>query len=469
MTRRDRVRSAVRPRARVLASVVAVALLGSGGSARAEISPADAPIDHLLVVYLDNHSFDNLFGLFPGANGIRSPGAEIPQVGRDGEPYATLPPVTIAYPWPPHVDPRFPAALPNAPFPINDTIPISGTVEMPLHVFYPNILQIAGGRNDRFVAWSDSGALTMGYFDTFRLPLYPVAREFVLADNFFTSAFGGSYLNHMWLVCACTPIFPNAPERIVTRPKLDAAGAIVGIEKGGEVTPDGYVVGHLDPFHPPFKKGTPDDVRVPPQTLPTIGDRLSAKGVSWTWYSEGWDAALAGNPPRSFTYHHQAFAYFAAYAPGTRGRAEHLKDERELWNAIRDGALPAVSFFKPIDEYTDNAGEGSMVEAEERIVRLIDAVKASPQWPRTAIVIAWDDYGGFFDHVPPPGGDRFGPGNRVPAIIVSPWARRGFVDSTRYETVSILKFIEWRWGLEPLSERDARAANLLPAFDFGKR
>jgi phospholipase C len=99
-------------------------------------------------------------------------------------------------------------------------------------------------------------------------------------------------------------------------------------------------------------------------------------------------------------------------------------------------------------------------------VKLIEAVKASAVWPRTAIVISWDDYGGFFDHVAPPVIDRWGPANRVPTLIISPWAKRSHVDSTQYETVSLLRFIEWRWGLAPLASRDARAANILPAFDF---
>ncbi len=441
-------------------------VLGPTLRARAEIDPASVPIDHLLVVYLENHTFDNLFGLFPGANGIAARDAAVPQVDRDGTPYPWLPRTMIAYPYPPKLDGRFPKQLPNRPFPINRYIPLDRIVEMPVHEFYPNILQVDGGKNDKFVSWGDSGALPMGYFDTTKLPLYPYAREFVLADNWFTSAMGGSWLNHMWLVCACTPVFPNAPRKLVAEPVMDASGRIVGLEKGGSVSPDGYAVDHLEPFNPPYSAGTPDDERLPPQTLPTIGDRLSAAGVSWAWYSQGWDDAGAGHPAPSFTFHHQAFVYFANYAPGTEARAAHLKDEKDLWRALRDGTLPSVAWFKPLDVYTDNAGEGSMLVAEKRIVELIEAVKASKAWPRTAIVISWDDYGGFFDHVAPPVIDRWGPSNRVPTIIISPWAKRAHVDSTGYETVSILRFIEWRWGLAPLASRDANAANLLAAFDF---
>lgn len=457
----------IRPRLTALATALSLgALLVAMPPVRAEIEPTSVPIDHLLIIYLENHTFDNLFGLFPGANGINSPDANVRQVDKDGKPYEWLPQATIAYPYPPKLDPRFPKKLANQPFPINRYVPIDQIVEMPVHRYYLNILQIDGGKNDRFVSWGDSGGLSMGYFDTTKLPLYPYAREFVLADNWFTSAFGGSWLNHLWLVCACTAVFPNAPAKLVARPVLDESGRIVGLEKDGSVSPDGYAVDHLEPFNPPYPAGTPDDERVPPQTFPTIGDRLSAAGVSWAWYSQGWDDAVAGHPAPSFTFHQQPFVYFASYAPGTKARAEHLKDEKDLWKALHDGTLPSVAWFKPLDIYTDNAGEGSMLVAEKRIVKLIEAVKASKLWPRTAIVISWDDYGGFFDHVAPPVIDRWGPSNRVPTLIISPWAKRSYIDSTQYETVSLLKFIEWRWGLAPLSSRDAKAANFLAAFDF---
>jgi acid phosphatase len=454
---------------RVGLALSALLLLTPIRRAHAEVDPASAPIDHLLVIYLENHTFDNLFGLFPGANGVTSRGASVRQVDKTGKAYASLPQVTIGYPYPPRPDPRFPKKPPNAPFRIDRYVPIDQIVEMPVHRYYPNILQIAGGTNDRFVSWGDSGALPMGYFDTTKLPLYPYARRYVLADNWFTSAFGGSWLNHLWLVCACTGTFPHAPGKLVADPVVDGSGRVVDLRRDGSVSPDGFAVDHLEPFNPPYQAGTPDDERVPPQTMPTIGDRLSDAGISWAWYSEGWDDAVAGHPAASFTFHQQPFVYFARYAPGTKDRAEHLKDAKDLRKALRDGTLPSVAWFKPLNVYTDNAGEGSMIVAENRVIKLIEAVKASPVWPRTAIVITWDDYGGFFDHVPPPVIDRWGPSNRVPTIIISPWAKRSYIDSTQYETVSLLKFIEWRWGVAPLAPRDTRANNILAAFDFTAR
>jgi acid phosphatase len=129
--------------------------------------------------------------------------------------------------------------------------------------------------------------------------------------------------------------------------------------------------------------------------------------------------------------------------------------------------LPAVSFIKPLGIYDEHAGYSTVEAAESHAVELIEAVKASPFWERSAIVVTYDDFGGWYDHVAPPPIDRWGPGGRVPAIIVSPWARKSHVDSTPYDHTSILKFIEWRWGLAPVSTRDALAWNLLTAFDFG--
>jgi acid phosphatase len=99
---------------------------------------------------------------------------------------------------------------------------------------------------------------------------------------------------------------------------------------------------------------------------------------------------------------------------------------------------------------------------------LIAKIKASAVWPRIAIIVTYDENGGFWDHVPPPAGDRWGPGSRIPAIIVSPFARRGYVDHTQYDTTSIIKFITRRFALEPLPGVRAGVGDLTAAFDFGQ-
>ncbi|HEY4909504.1 MAG TPA: alkaline phosphatase family protein, partial [Methylomirabilota bacterium] len=176
-------------------------------------------IEHILVIYAENRSFDHLYGLFPGANGIANASPRLYlQVDRDGRELATLPAVWRGK----NPDPAFPAGLPNKPFridapPIN--LPLSAPTRDAVHRFYQNLEQINGGRNDRFVAASDAGGLVMGYYDGSALPLWQWAKDYVLADNFFMAAFGGSYLNHFWLVCACTPEDHDAPAEL--RAQLD--------------------------------------------------------------------------------------------------------------------------------------------------------------------------------------------------------------------------------------------------------
>ncbi len=440
---------------------------GTPVAGEAAPQPGEVPIDHIIVVFSENHTFDNLYGLFAGANGLAHPDAIIPQVDLDGEVYETLPQPVNADVTPPVPDTRFPDSLPNAPFMIDQFVPIDEEVPSSSHLFYQHQLQINDGRMDRYVAWGDTGGLPMGYYNTTELPLHPYARDYTLADNFFTGAFGGSMLNHFWLVCACTPTWPDAPADIVAEPVLDPEGKLTGLTRDGEVTPDGYAVNTSQPFYRPYQAGTDDSHRMPPQTEPTIGERLTEAGQSWAWYAGGWNDALAGNPDPTFVYHHQPFVFFEQYADGTSAKTEHLLDELDFVASVADGTLPAVSFVKPLGKYDEHAGYSTIFDSERHVAELIEHVKASAVWERTAIIVTYDDFGGWYDHVAPPVVDRWGPGGRVPAIIISPYARRNFIDHTLYDHTSILKFIEWRYGLEPLTERDAAANNLLAAFDFG--
>ena len=305
----------------------------------------------------------------------------------------------------------------------------------------------------------------MGYFPTERLPLFPFARDYTLCDNYFVSAWGGSMLNHIWLIAAATPVWPAAPAHQVAQPVFDRWGNLIGLTKDGNVTPDGFCVNDVQPFYPPYQAGVEVIDRMPPQTLPTIGERLSDAGVSWAWYAGGWDDAETGRPDPLFIYHHQPFSYFAPYGPGMPGRA-HLQDETRFFDALRDGTLPAVSFIKPLGRFDEHAGYAAVLDSEQHAVEIIEALQDSPYWEKSAVVVTYDDFGGWYDHVAPPPFDRWGPGNRVPAIVVSPWARRGHIERAPLEHCSILRFIEWRWGLSPLAAGDAHALNLEVAFDF---
>ena len=482
---------------------IAVALVAGCSAPAVDQRTGLNRIEHIVVIYAENRSFDNLYGMFPGANGVaNATPAQYTQVDRDGTPLTTLPPVWKGK----DADPAFPRNLPNRPFridaaPIN--LPLSTKTRDLIHEFYRNQEQINGGRNDRFVAASDAGALTMGYYDGSTLPMWKWAQDYTLADNFFMGAFGGSYLNHLWLVCACTPMDDHAPANLraqvdergwlKTRP-TSPASVLTGAGEflGGEVTPDGYSVNTTQPPYqpsrvPPTKDGDarfadPSKHSLPPQKITTIGDTLTAKGVSWVWYAGAWDDAVKDGmqPPDAprkviatrangapyFVTHHQPFNYFARFAPGTADRERHLKDYSQLVAALDKGELPQVVFYKPTGVLNQHPGYADILSGDEHVAKLVAKIKEGPLWPSTAIIVTYDENGGFWDHVAPPKGDRWGPGSRIPAIIVSPYAKRGYVDHTSYDTTSILKFITRRFDLEPLPGVRAGAGDLTAAFDF---
>jgi acid phosphatase len=498
--------------ARILATVLALALIESfSGPARA----ADlSRIETIVVLYPENRSFDHLYGLFPGANGLANVTPEQSlQRDHDG---SVLPYLTV---WDrngkPHPD--FPQ-LPNGPFRI-DAPPVSKGQDQvllsPIHAYYHSIEQINGGRNDMFAAMSTVGGYTMGYFDGRQMKLWQWAKEFTLADNFFMAAFGGSFLNHQWLICACTPRYPDAPESM--RPVLDADGKLAkkpgspsardgavqtftgGI--GGQVTPDGFAVNTTQPSFqpsgiPPPAEGSPDlaDPRgseriglpLPPQTNTTIGDTLSAKGIDWAWYGGGWRIALADGrrPPgekrqviytredgaANFQPHHQPFNYFSRFAPGTADRQTHLRDGDDFMADIDAGRLPPVAFYKPVGRVNQHPSYTDLLTGDAHIADVLERLRRSPQWNHMLVIVTYDENGGFWDHVPPPRGpgwgDRWGPGSRIPTLIISPFAKRGHVDKTAYDTTSILKLVTNRFGLETLPGVREKMGDLSAALDL---
>ena len=420
-------------------------------------------LDTIVIVYMENRSFDNLFGLFPGADGIADAIAAAPkQVDRDGKVLSVLPRPRNTSSSPAEIDSRFPADLPNAPFNIETYVPIAMKTGDLVHRYYTNQEQIDGGKNDKFAAFSDAAGLTMGYYDGSKTSLWRWAERYTLADRFFMGAFGGSFLNHQMMICACAPKFPNAPEDYLST--FDDGGHVI---KDGIVTPDGYAVNTVHSTYQPHSPKIADPRHLlPPQDAPTIGDRLSGKGVSWVWYSGGFDDAVSGKADSLFQYHHQPFAYYRKYGDGTPARAAHLKDGRDFFAAIDSGTLPHVTFYKPIGPLNEHPGYADVASGDLHLQYVLDKLEKSPQWPHMAIIVTWDENGGFYDHVAPPLGNRWGPGTRVPALVISPFAKKGHVDHHTYDTLSILALIEKRWGLKPLAERDAKADPLSGAFEF---
>ncbi|AZF30194.1 Acid phosphatase [Pseudomonas sp. R4-35-07] len=473
----------------------------------------------VVVIYAENRSFNNLFADFPGLEKPLSAlsAADVQQRDRDGSVLTTLPPTWggVLQVSPQSVDGvTYPSAvqfqenLPNAPFalkgPDAQDLPLSLVTRDLWHVFYQNQMQINSGKNDGFVAWGDSGGLVMGHYaqSRYSLRLWDVAKEFVLCDNFFQGAFGGSFLNHQYLISATAPIYPNAAQSVAkaqiatlqsddptdTRLKpLDTspASAMTGPPQFGPsaLTPDGYAVNTLappywptwirDPQNPDYAKPDLPNVLVP-QTHEHIGDKLSKKNIDWAWYAGAWQATLeqfkdSGGIPKipNFQYHHQPFNYFKQQGPENRAERDKrlrdggLGDESSTNRFFADaqaGKLPAVTFYKPQGNLNMHAGYADVASGDRHIVRALKLLQESPQWNNMVVVVTVDENGGWWDHVAPPKGDRWGPGTRVPALVVSPFARKGTVDHTLYDTASILRLITRVFQLETLDglkQRDA--------------
>ncbi|WP_321170285.1 acid phosphatase [Pseudoduganella aquatica] len=467
-----------------------------------------AHVKNVVVIYLENRSFNNLFADFPGLASPMPTTLSADQVQKDynGSVLPQLPMIwggmvpnsqTIGgktY----EIKEEQIKGLPNAPFklttPDGKPLPESVITRDLWHLFYQNQMQINGGKNDGFVAWGNTGGMVMGYYGetSKNLGLYQLARQYTLCDNFFMAAFGGSYMNHQFLITGRPAEFKNA-ENSAAKKKIavladgptgarlavapdSPASALEGKPKyvnDGAITPDGYIVNTMaPPYQPSWIKpvpggdqnlANPDEAYYqPPQSYDTIGDLLSRKGVSWAWYGGAWQAALdtnGGGPKPNFQYHHQPFNYFTQFAPGTAARAEHLRDgglgdspmsNKFLADAVA-GKLPAVTFYKPQGNLNLHAGYSDIESGDQHITNIISHLQKSPQWKDMVVVITFDENGGWWDHVAPPKGDRWGPGSRIPAIVVSPYAKKGAVDHTFYDTTSIMRFLTRLHGL-PLLE-----------------
>ncbi|MGH8126223.1 MAG: acid phosphatase, partial [Rhodanobacteraceae bacterium] len=469
-------------------------------------------IRHVVVIFCENRSFNNLFADFPGLEqplSALSPQRFL-QRDRDGSILKILPPIWHGLV--PHeqtldgktwqIGEDAIAGLANAPWQLRtrdgQPLPQALVTSSPLHVFYRNQMQINGGRNDGFAAWGSHGALPMGRYatDASNFRLWRLAREYTLLDNFFMGAFGGSFLNHQYLVAAQPPIYPDADRsparhRIAIlddgptghRLRLTAdspASAMDGVPKFAShpaLTPDFHAVNTFGPPYAPSFNTDPDNPLLadlsrgyilPPQNYPTIGDTLSAKGVDWAWYGGAWQMALDGKGnhgisaafPKSpdFQAHHQPLNYFRQFAPGSEARKQHLRDggtgsaasTNHFIADIEAGRLPAVSFYKPQGNLNMHAGYSDVAAGDEHIAAVINALKASPLWKDTMVVVTVDENGGWWDHVAPPKADRWGPGTRIPALVISAHAKKGHVEHAVHDTGSIQRFLNRRFGLAPL-------------------
>jgi phospholipase C len=382
------------PAAMAAALVAAAACAPASGAAPA--TPR-TPIRHIVTLMQENHSFDNYFGTYPGADGI--------------------PPGTC-----------MPINSQNGPKPCVKPFRLGGKAVQDLGHSRPVFTsQYDGGKLDGFLLSGELEGIgvqpnVMGHYDGADLPFYwNIAKRYVLFDRFFTSAAAGSVQNHMYWVTGG----PGSAEDVIPQ------------------------------------NGFGD--------IPTIFDRLERRNISWKFYVQ--------NYRPSITYRSRGVGDSGAqpvWVPllaynryiGNPRLFSHIVDLSEYYRDLQNGTLPAVSYIVPAGSSEHPPGN---IHAGQRFVRtLINSLQQSSAWKSSAFTWTYDDWGGWYDHVRPPQVDRYGYGFRAPALLVSPYARRGYIDHTTLDFTSILRFIEENWSLPPLAQRDARANSIRSAFDFSQ-
>jgi phospholipase C len=365
-------------------------------------------IQHIVFIVKENRSFDNYFGTYPGADGattaIISTGDEI-DLG--------------------HTPDKLPRDLG--------------------HEWEDTHLAIDGGKMDRFDLVNGGNVngdmLNMSQYLDSDIPNYwNYADHFVLADHMFSSLAGPSFPNHLYTVAATSGgVFTN-PNSLAWG--CDAAPQVTV----GVMDTDG----NTSRTYPCFE-------------YQTVADRLEAAGVPWRYYA----------PVRG-----QAGYIWSALDAIGHIRKSTLWNDRVMSDAqflddASNGSLPGVSWLVPDFLVSDHPSRGSfgiasVCTGENWTVNHINAIMQGGNWPSTIIVVMWDDYGGFYDHVAPPNVDTYGLGPRVPMLVLSPYVKEGYVSHTVYETSSVLQLIENRFKLKALSQRDVEANSLLDMFDFSQ-
>jgi phospholipase C len=498
-------------------------------------------INHFVVIYQENWSFDGLYGNFPGANGLQNAAlaGTLPQVDVNGNPLTFTPsPLDNSG----AIDPNFPSVViggksylafppgsPNAgqpvpigPYDLSQYIQPNVRTGDIVHRFYHQQLQIdngnpaiqatVNGSMDKFVAVSDNPGLVMSHFDATNLPEGLLAQQYSMDDNAFHAAYGGSFLNHQFLVAAAAPewnqAIPNT--NFVSHPAVDTSQPDGGLGKPGHdsnltgndlLAADGnhfavnttFSTNLVPSFSAPgantllksINDSNPNDPNRPFEQ--NIGDLLSQANVDWKWYSGGWDAAVnlqkayasgdpnqiaaaklpfaVGGPDNLFQWHHQPFAYFDNYDPLSTGGQAHLQDETKFFTDLANGDLPSVSFIKPLGPDNEHPGYAALLQGQQHVADIVHAIQNSPEWAHTAIIITYDENGGRWDHVTPSANNGpWGDGTRVPFIVISPYAKQGYVDHAQHDTLSILHTLEQRYGLKPLNQYDANASSLVSNF-----
>jgi phospholipase C len=277
------------------------------------------------------------------------------------------------------------------------------------------------GKMDGFVI-AQGSKVPMGYYDYHTIPYYwDYASQFVLMDDFFTSVMGPSLPNHLYLLAG----------------------------QSGGLTSDAHS-GVIDYNSSTVKDSIFD--------FESVIDELQAANVTWGYYAGAHGSLTNWNPVPAFSS-----------IGDNETMLSHLAETGQFIDEVKNNSLPSVSWVMPASDQVSEEPPANITLGEEAVVSEVNAVMSSRYWNSTAIFLTWDDWGGFYDHVPPPQVDGYGYGFRVPCLIISPYAKRGFVDNTQGDFTSILKFIETDFHLASLTSRDAKAGDLMEAFNFTQK
>ncbi|HYG70666.1 MAG TPA: alkaline phosphatase family protein [Actinomycetota bacterium] len=405
-----------------LAGATLAACTGGNGGRKERVSTPTAtqtavatetrwPIKRVLYLMLENRSFDNLFGRYPGARGSRT-----------GVAFGQERPLGRCPQW-------LPGDLPH---------------DRAAHLNHVN-----GGSYDGFATGQFGDPWAYTQFAPRDIPTYwRIAQDYVLCDNFFASVGGPSYPNHFFFVAGQSGGVLDNPENIETR--IDEDGGRFkswGCDAHGE----NVFVFVKDEHGNLTKHDTCFDFETVPQ-------QLESAGVSWAYYS--------ASPGQS--------GYFWNALNGVDGvfhsdlwREETIRPIDRIVTDIRAGALPSVTWATPRFELSDHPPQSTCF-TQNWVADIVNALIESDAWESTAVFLTWDEWGGFYDHVEPPEVDDIGLGFRVPMLVLSPYARRGYVDDAEGEFSTPLKFIEDNWGLPYLTPRIERTHNFEHVFDFSR-
>jgi len=368
--------------------------------------PADfnSSIQHIVFIIKENRTYDQMFGTYPGADGATTATISTGQVI----------PLGVA-------PDRLPRDVPHG---WADTLTGEDNGRMDQFDLTNTAGQTCNVNGDELCLTEQAAANVPSYFS--------YASHFTLADHMFSSMHGPSFPNHLYTVAAQSGGAVDNPQYSLGTWGCDA--------------PPGTTVPVLD------SSGNLTN-QFPCFDFETVADLLDNTSISWRYYAQSgsiWNAFDAVNHVRNTSL------WTTNFAPDTQFVAD-----------AQSGQLPPVSWIIAPDDESEHP-TNSTCNGENWTVNQINAVMQGPDWGSTAIFLTWDDFGGFYDHVPPPAPDQFGLGLRVPLVIISPFAKPGYVSSTTYEFSSLLKFVEERFGLPPLTSRDANANDMLDSFDFSQ-